>query len=99
MKFPAPDLAVEILSPSSEKRDRQIKKQDYAAHGVEEYWIVDAVKQTIEQYQLDGEEYRLLGIWKTNETIVSFAVPGFSMPVLAAFDSDANIVALDALKF
>ncbi len=40
-KFPAPDLIVEVLSESTEANDRGIKFEDYAAHGVVEYWIVD----------------------------------------------------------
>lgn len=52
MHFPAPDFVVEIISPSTEKIDRGIKFIDYAAHGVREYWIIDPLKQTLEQYQL-----------------------------------------------
>lgn len=36
MQFPAPDFAVEVLSKSTEKNDRETKFQDYAAHGVKE---------------------------------------------------------------
>jgi len=57
--FPAPDLAIEILSPSTEKNDREIKYWDYASHGVEEYWIVDPEKKTIEQYLLSNGTYNL----------------------------------------
>lgn len=35
--FPAPDLVVEVLSESTEARDRGVKHVDYAAHGVTEY--------------------------------------------------------------
>lgn len=48
--FPIPDLAVEILSDSTAKRDRGVKFQDYEMHGVTEYWIVDADSCVIEQY-------------------------------------------------
>jgi Uma2 family endonuclease len=41
MKFPAPDLIIEVLSPSTEKVDRGAKAEDYAAHGVGEYWLID----------------------------------------------------------
>ena len=41
MQHPAPDLVVEVLSKSTSKRDRGIKFEDYAAHGVAEYWLVD----------------------------------------------------------
>lgn len=42
VNFPIPDLAVEVLSDLTEKRDRGVKFEDFAAHGVGEYWIVDA---------------------------------------------------------
>ncbi len=41
MLFPTPDFIVEILSPSTEKIDREIKFRDYAQHDVKEYWIID----------------------------------------------------------
>jgi len=47
MLFPAPDLAIEIFSPSTEKNDREIKFWDYASHGVEEFWIVDPEKKPL----------------------------------------------------
>ena len=59
-QFPAPDLVVEVLSDSTEKYDRETKFQDYAAHGVSEYWIIDAEKETVEQYFLENEQYELL---------------------------------------
>ena len=53
MEHPAPDLIVEILSKSTTGRDRGVKFEDYAAHGVLEYWIIDPVRKSVEQYQLD----------------------------------------------
>ncbi len=44
----APDLVVEILSPSTAGRDRSIKKKLYQRQGVAQYWIVDADAETIE---------------------------------------------------
>lgn len=46
MQFPAPDLAVEVLSKSTAKTDRETKFSDYEAHGVGEYWLVDADKKS-----------------------------------------------------
>lgn len=58
MHFPAPDLAVEVLSDSTAANDRGVKFQDYAAHGVMEYWIIDPELEIVEQYQLVGNSYR-----------------------------------------
>jgi Uma2 family endonuclease len=93
MKFPAPDLVVEVLSPSTEATDRGIKFRDYAAHGVVEYWIVDPDDQMIEQYLLEDESYRLRV--KTNTGIVqSVAIEGLTVPVRAAFDEVEKLAAV-----
>jgi Uma2 family endonuclease len=55
----APDLCVEILSPSTEQTDRGRKLQMFARYGVPEYWIVDPVHETIEVHRLEAGGYRL----------------------------------------
>jgi len=51
----APDLVVEVLSPSTMKRDRGYKMQAYAKCGVKEYWLVEPESRAIEVYLLkDG---------------------------------------------
>ena len=49
------DLAVEIVSPESNKRDRKVKFAEYQIAGIREYWLIDPDKQTAEFYQLDDE--------------------------------------------
>ena len=46
--YPAPDWVVEILSDSTAKRDRGVKFEDYAAHGILEYWIIDSKKKIVD---------------------------------------------------
>lgn len=48
----APDLVVEVLSPSTTVNDRQLKREAYEKHGVREYWIVNPSDKVIEQYLL-----------------------------------------------
>ena len=54
-----PDLVMEIVSPESVTRDRRIKFREYETAGVREYWIVDPITRTVEQYAHDGTAYRL----------------------------------------
>jgi Uma2 family endonuclease len=59
----APNLIVEVLSPSSFKRDRGYKMELYARSGIEEYWIVSPVEKTIEVYLLKGGLYQLENVY------------------------------------
>jgi len=94
LKFPVPDFIVEILSETTEARDRGVKFEDYAAHGVREYWIVDPQDETVEQYLLtDDGEYRLK-LKSGSGDICSVVIPGFAIPVRAVFDPEANRLAL-----
>lgn len=96
MIFPAPDFVAEVLSPSTEAVDRGIKLEDYAAHGVDEYWIVDPEHERLEQYLLAGETYEL--VFKADSGVVrSRAVDGFTLPVRAIFDEGENLVTLAQL--
>lgn len=96
MHFPAPDLVVEVLSESTAAVDRGIKYDDYAAHGVAEYWMIDPETETVEQYQLAGDQYALAVKAQTGE-LRSVALPGFVIPVRAIFDNEINQSALRQL--
>ncbi len=100
MLHPAPDFVVEILSKRTAKTDRTVKFSDYARHGVREYWLIDPVKQRVEQYGLLTEkdtEYIPFGKFSPGEDISSIAIPGFTIPVAAIFDKKANLEALKGL--
>ncbi len=96
MQFPAPDIAVEVLSPSTAKYDRQTKFQDYAAHGIAEYWIVNPEHETVEQYYLQNEEYELL-LKAKDGTIESVVLPDFKIRIRAIFDEQINLEELKNL--
>ena len=93
LRFPVPDLIVEVLSDSTEFRDRGVKFEDFAANQVAEYWIVDADEPVIEQYRLNGEQYQLIMKASTGR-LKSLVINRFEVDVAAFFDDNENIAAL-----
>lgn len=81
----APDLVVEILSPSTGGRDRTIKKKLYARHGVKEYWLVDPGEETIEVLALGRQGYKRVALHKKAETLTSPLLPGLKIPLAKIF--------------
>lgn len=63
----APDLVIEVLSPGSEKRDREVKYKRYAYYGVKEYWIADPDRRLVEVYDLAANQ--LLQVVPKNQTL------------------------------
>lgn len=96
MHFPAPDFIVEVLSDSTAGADRGVKFDDYAAHGVAEYWLIDPVTETVEQYTLQNQAYELVIKAQTGQ-IVSRAVPLFEIPIRAIFEEALNRATLQQL--
>jgi Uma2 family endonuclease len=93
LHFPAPDLAVEVLSKSTKKRDTEVKFADYALHGIGEYWINDSEKQTVDQYLLpkSGEKvYKLFKKHLIDDFIESVEMVNFRIPIAAIFDKEIN---------
>jgi Uma2 family endonuclease len=83
----APDLVVEILSPSSERIDREVKRKLYADGGVREYWLVDPRTSRIEVLSLGGVVYETAGEYGPGATARSVIFP-FSIAVDAVFADD-----------
>lgn len=81
----APDLLVEILSPSNWIYDRHEKFNLYQSSGVPEYWIVDYRAQTVEVFVLEKGEYTLTGKWSAGEKATSRVLDGFQIAVADVF--------------
>ena len=63
-------MIVEVVSPDSIKRDYRYKRSEYAALGINEYWIVDPVSQKITVLLLDERLYEET-VYTENQEIVS----------------------------
>jgi Uma2 family endonuclease len=80
-----PDLAIEIVSENDERRDRIIKKEEYAQAGISEYWIVDPEAKTVEVYRLEGSAYQTFAALTEKDKITSPTFADFEMPLAELF--------------
>ena len=96
MKFSVPDLAVEVLSDSTERRDRGMKFDDYEAHGVAEYWIVDPKAGAVEQYLVREGRFELK-LKSDSGELTSPTLGGLTLPLKAFFDPLENLAALQTI--
>jgi Uma2 family endonuclease len=77
----APDLAVEVISESSERYDRVTKLGWYARIGCPEYWIVDPEAQTVERLVLKDGRYVIMDGASGNSIFKPESFPGLEIPL------------------
>jgi Uma2 family endonuclease len=82
-----PTLVVEVVSPGSAntRRDRLVKLQLYAKHGVPEYWIIDPKNMTVERYLHQGSSLTLVETLGDEQVLSTSALPGWSCQVSEIF--------------
>lgn len=80
-----PDLMVEVISPSSIRRDRVDKKNIYGKVGVKEYWLIDPAYQTIEVYKNENAEMELVEMIVEDGQVVSSVIKEFSLELKDIF--------------
>lgn len=77
----APDLVVEVSSPSTRRHDLVRKRRLYEEHGVPEFWFVDLDHDRIDEYRLGDRRYSDPVTFERGEALTSAAIEGFSAPV------------------
>jgi Uma2 family endonuclease len=77
----APDVVVEVSSPSTRRLELVRKRELYARFGVPEYWYVDLQAERVEIYRLVGDRYAGPEIRSRGEAITSPQIPGFTVAV------------------
>jgi len=82
----APDLLIEILSPSTQDTDRIFKKRIYEKFGVKEYWILDPILETVEIWSSTKNKYQLLINATKDDTIESRVIAGLRLALVTVFD-------------
>jgi Uma2 family endonuclease len=81
------DLVMEIVSPDDPERDTLVKRADYAAAGIPEYWIVNLDAETIAVLALNGAAYREAGVYRRGDIAVSVLLDGFAVAVGDVLDA------------
>lgn len=80
-----PDIAVEVLSPSTQKYDRKQKSQLYHAGEVKEYWIVDPALQLVEVFISGENEWNRAGVYDETDILTSPLLPGLRIVLKNVF--------------
>ena len=81
----APDLVVEVLSPSNAHRDRGIKRQLYGRYGVQEYWLVDPQEHTVEVTVQQNGALQTVSIAKDGDSVRSALFADLFLDTTALF--------------
>jgi len=84
--FSAPDLVVEIVSPTSYYRDRYEKFRIYEEAGIKEYWLVYPGEKTIEVWVLKEGKYELYSIASNEGKVKSKVLENFEVDLKEVFD-------------
>lgn len=82
----APDLVVEVLSPSTATYDRATKLPIYAEAGVAEVWLIDPQAKTVEVLKLRDKKYFVEATLAGDQTLASSLFPGWQLPLRDLFD-------------
>jgi Uma2 family endonuclease len=82
----APDLVVEVLSPSTAAYDRVTKLPVYADAGVPEFWLIDSQAKTVEVLKLQGKKYFVDATLAGDQVLTSNLFPGWQLPLRDLFD-------------
>jgi Uma2 family endonuclease len=81
------DLVMEVVSDDPESRDRDVneKRSEYAAAGIDEYWIVDPLQRQITVLRLAAGQYQEHGVFRVGDQATSHLLAEFSLDVSQAF--------------
>ena len=81
----APDIAVEVVSPSTAAVDRGRKMDLFSRHGVPEYWIADPIRLQFEVHVLADGTYEQARVALPGDTVRSVLLPDLTFPVADIF--------------
>ncbi len=77
----APELVIEILSPSDTRRAREGKIEDYGSIGVKECWVVSPEAETVEVLQFTSAGAETSAVYAGRQTLRSLCLPDLAIAV------------------
>ena len=80
-----PDLIIEILSPATERLDREVKRKVYAQAGVAELWLVDPAAKAIHLFRLHSDASAPFASYALPQSFASELFPGLAISVAEIF--------------
>jgi Uma2 family endonuclease len=85
----APDLVIEILSPSTSRLDKVLKLDAYERCGVQTYWIFDRVRKGVQPYERTNQSLRPQPFLSAaaGDVLTSPLLPGFELPLAELFEA------------
>jgi Uma2 family endonuclease len=81
----APDLVIEVVSPSTAQLDKTAKRRVYARSGVKEMWLVDPVLRQIHLYDFARDPAKAVRIVDEDESFGSPLLPGLTISATDVF--------------
>ena len=82
------DLVLEVVSPDDRRRDLVLKRTEYAAAAIPEYWIVDPEYETITVLRLDHDMYIEDGVYQRGDIASSVLLTDLVVDITSVFDAD-----------
>lgn len=88
--YGAPDLCVEVLSRSTGRKDKTVKKAMFEKFGVKEYWVFEPTYQTVDQFVLTDGRYQLFATLDVSDTLTSPLIACISLNLNEIFPPEAE---------
>lgn len=91
MNGPA-DMCIEVVDARSTRSDHGSKLEDYERHGIQEYWIIDALRREVRAFRLLAAGHYISQPLDRNECLVSTQLPGFKLFVPRLWHASVGLI-------